>query len=34
MKRLLGFALVLAAIVPAVSAQTPTGFTGKWEGTR
>ena len=33
MKRLLAFALVLAALAPAVSAQTPAGFTGKWEGT-
>jgi hypothetical protein len=32
MKRLLAFTLALAALVPAVSAQTPS-FTGKWEGT-
>ena len=32
MKRLLAFALVLAALAPAVAAQT-AGFTGKWEGT-
>jgi hypothetical protein len=33
MKRLLAFALVLAALAPAVSAQTTTSFTGKWQGT-
>jgi hypothetical protein len=33
MKKLLAFALVLAAIAPAVAAQTASGFTGKWEGT-
>jgi hypothetical protein len=33
MKRLIAIALVLAALVPAVSAQTSTAFTGKWEGT-
>jgi hypothetical protein len=31
MKTLIAF--VLAALVPAVSAQTSTSFTGKWEGT-
>jgi hypothetical protein len=33
MKRLLAFALVLAAFAPAVAAQTAASFTGKWEGT-
>jgi hypothetical protein len=33
MKRLIAFALIVAALVPAVSAQTSTSFTGKWEGT-
>jgi hypothetical protein len=33
MKRLLAFALVLAAFAPAVAAQTAGSFTGKWEGT-
>jgi hypothetical protein len=32
MNRLIAFALVFAALVPAVSAQTPASFTGKWEG--
>ena len=33
MKRLLALALVLAALAPAVVAQTTDSFTGKWEGT-
>jgi hypothetical protein len=33
MKRLIAFALVLAALAPAVTAQTSASFTGKWEGT-
>ena len=33
MKRLIAFALVLAALAPAVAAQTSASFTGKWEGT-
>lgn len=33
MNRLLAFALVLAALAPAVVAQTSASFTGKWEGT-
>lgn len=33
MKRLLAFAFVLAALAPAVAAQTTASFTGKWEGT-
>jgi hypothetical protein len=33
MKKLIAVALVLAALAPAVSAQTPAGFTGTWEGT-
>jgi hypothetical protein len=33
MKRLVAFALVLVALAPAVAAQTPASFTGKWEGT-
>ncbi len=33
MKRLIVFAFVLAAIPPAVAAQTSASFTGKWEGT-
>ena len=32
MKRLIAFVLVLAALAPAVAAQTAS-FTGKWEGT-
>jgi hypothetical protein len=33
MTRLLALALVLAALAPALSAQTATSFTGKWQGT-
>ena len=33
MQRLLAIALVVAAFVPAVAAQTSGSFTGKWEGT-
>ena len=33
MKRLFALALVLAALAPAVAAQTTASFTGKWEGT-
>ena len=33
MKRLLAFAFVFAAFVPAAAAQTSNAFTGKWEGT-
>jgi len=33
MKKLIAFALVLAALAPAVAAQTTARFTGKWEGT-
>jgi hypothetical protein len=33
MKELIAFALVLAALAPAVAAQTSASFTGKWEGT-
>ena len=33
MKKLLAIAVVLAALVPAVSAQTSAAFTGRWEGT-
>ena len=33
MKRLIAFALVLAALAPAAAAQTSASFTGKWEGT-
>ena len=33
MKKLIAFALVLAALAPAVAAQTSASFTGKWEGT-
>ena len=33
MKKLIAFALVLAAVAPAVAAQTSASFTGKWEGT-
>jgi hypothetical protein len=33
MKKLIAFALVLAALAPAVAAQTTASFTGKWEGT-
>jgi hypothetical protein len=33
MKKLIALAFVLAALAPAVSAQTSASFTGKWEGT-
>ena len=33
MKKLIAFALVLAALAPAVAAQTSASFAGKWEGT-
>ena len=33
MKRLFALALVVAALAPAVAAQTTASFTGKWEGT-
>lgn len=33
MKTLIAFALVLSALTAAVTAQTATSFTGKWEGT-
>ena len=33
MKTFLAFALVLATLAPAASAQTSPTFTGKWEGT-
>ena len=33
MKKLIAFALVLAALAPAVAAQNAASFTGKWEGT-
>jgi hypothetical protein len=33
MKTLVALALVLAALAPAVAAQTSASFTGKWEGT-
>ena len=33
MKILIAFALVMAALAPAVPAQTSASFTGKWEGT-
>jgi hypothetical protein len=33
MKKLIAIALVLAALAPAVAAQTSASFTGKWEGT-
>ena len=33
MKSLIAYAFLLAALVPAVSAQTSAGFSGKWEGT-
>jgi hypothetical protein len=33
MKTLVTFALALAVLAPAVSAQTAARFTGKWEGT-
>jgi hypothetical protein len=33
MKKFLAFALVLAAVTPALAAQTTASFTGKWEGT-
>jgi hypothetical protein len=32
MKKLIAVALVIAALAPAVSAQTSASFTGKWEG--
>lgn len=32
MKRLLAFALLVAALAPEVVAQTTASFTGKWEG--
>ena len=32
-KRLVGVAIVLLALAPAVGAQTAGSFTGKWEGT-
>jgi hypothetical protein len=32
MKKLIAVALVMAALAPAVSAQTSASFTGKWEG--
>jgi len=32
MKKLVAFALVVAALAPAVAAQTAANFTGKWEG--
>ena len=32
-KNLIAVALVLAAFVPALAAQSATSFTGKWEGT-
>jgi hypothetical protein len=32
-KKLIALAVVLAAVAPAVSAQTSASFTGKWEGT-
>ena len=32
-KRLIAFALVLAALAPAIAAQTSASFTGTWEGT-
>ena len=32
MKKLVAFALVVAALAPAVAAQTADNFTGKWEG--
>ena len=33
MKRLITFVLALALFAPAIAAQTPDSFTGKWEGT-
>jgi hypothetical protein len=33
MKKLIAFALVLAALAPAVAAQTSASLTGTWEGT-
>ena len=33
MKKFIAFVLVLAALAPAVSAQTSATFTGTWEGT-
>ena len=33
MKKLVGIAIVLLALAPALAAQTATAFTGKWEGT-
>jgi hypothetical protein len=33
MKKLVGVAIVLFALVPALAAQTAATFTGKWEGT-
>lgn len=33
MKRVLAFALVLAALAPALAAQTTASFAGTWEGT-
>jgi hypothetical protein len=33
MKKLVGVALVLLALAPALAAQTAAAFTGKWEGT-
>ena len=33
MKKLIAFALALAALAPAVSAQPSASFAGKWEGT-
>ena len=33
MKRLLALALVLTAFAPALAAQAPPNFSGKWEGT-
>jgi hypothetical protein len=33
MKKLVGVAIVLLALAPALAAQTAAAFTGKWEGT-
>ena len=33
MKKLVGVALVLLALAPALAAQTASTFTGKWDGT-
>src|SRR5688500_13671933 len=33
MTKIIAFAVLLAALAPAVAAQTPASFTGKWEGT-